>query len=187
MNHDFWINTFSNRIYAVTSCSFALKFSCLEASWVVLVVKNLLANAGDIRDAGSIPGSGRSTGEGNGNPLQYSCLENPMDRGAWWATIHEVTKCWTWLNDLACMHSCFTQLYDKVNQAYIYIYIYHLFYGGYFFLSFFLFFFSHCTTWDVGSKFPSQGSNLSPLHCKCRVHHQGNPITSCLECSDFMD
>ena len=53
------------------------------------VVKNLLANAGD---AGLIPGSGRSPGEGNGNPLRYSCLGNPMDRGAWWATIHGVAK-----------------------------------------------------------------------------------------------
>ena len=52
-------------------------------------VKNLLANAGD---AGSILGSGRSPGGGHGNPLQYSCLENPMDRGAWWATVHGVPK-----------------------------------------------------------------------------------------------
>ena len=59
---------------------------------MVLVVKNLPANAGDIRDAGSIPGSGRSPGERNGNPLQYSCLENPMDRGAWQATVHSVTE-----------------------------------------------------------------------------------------------
>ena len=50
------------------------------------MVKNLPANAGDIRDAGSIPGLGRSPGQGHGNPLQYSCLENPMDRGAWWAS-----------------------------------------------------------------------------------------------------
>ena len=50
------------------------------------MVKNPLANAGDARDVGSIPGSERSPGEGNGNPLQYSCLENPMDRGAWRAT-----------------------------------------------------------------------------------------------------
>ena len=50
------------------------------------MVKNLPANAGDIRDASSIPGLERSLGEGNGNPLQYSCLENPMDGGAWWAT-----------------------------------------------------------------------------------------------------
>ena len=54
----------------------------LGASQVALVVKNLPVNAGDIRDVESIPGSGRSPGEGNGNPLQYSCLENPMDRGA---------------------------------------------------------------------------------------------------------
>ena len=52
---------------------------------MTLVVKNLLANAGDIRDSGSIPESGRSLGEGNSNPLQYSFLENPMDRGPWWA------------------------------------------------------------------------------------------------------
>ena len=51
------------------------------ASQVVLVVKNPPVNAGDLRDVGSIPGSGNSFGEGNGNPLQYSCLENPMDRG----------------------------------------------------------------------------------------------------------
>ena len=55
-------------------------------------------NAGDL---GSIPGSGRSTGEGNGNPLQYSCLENPMDGGAWWATVHGVTKSQTRLSDFA--------------------------------------------------------------------------------------
>ena len=56
------------------------------------MVKNLLANAGGIRDMGSIPGSGRSPGEGIGNPLQYSCLENPTDRGAWWAIVHGIAK-----------------------------------------------------------------------------------------------
>ena len=56
------------------------------------MVKNLPANAADLRDMGSIPGSGRFPGEGNGNPLQYSCLENPMDREAWQATVHVVTK-----------------------------------------------------------------------------------------------
>ena len=55
-------------------------------SQVALVVTNLPANAGDARDVGSIPGLGRSSGEGNGNPLQYSCLEKSMDRGAWRAT-----------------------------------------------------------------------------------------------------
>ena len=56
-------------------------------SQVVLVAKNLPASAGDARDSGLIPASGRSLGVGNGNPLQYSCLENPMDRGAWWVTV----------------------------------------------------------------------------------------------------
>ena len=56
------------------------------------MVKNPLANAGGIRDVGSIPRLGRSSGGGNGNPLQYSCLENPKDRGAWWATVCGVAK-----------------------------------------------------------------------------------------------
>ena len=61
-------------------------------SQVVLEVKNPPKDAGDVRDAGSIPGSGRSSGEGNGYPLQHSYLENSMNRGAWWATVHCVTK-----------------------------------------------------------------------------------------------
>ena len=63
-----------------------------QASQVALVVKNLLANAGDARDTGSIPGSGKSTGGGHGNPLQFSSLESPMDRGAWWATVCGIAK-----------------------------------------------------------------------------------------------
>ena len=59
------------------------------------VVKNLLGNAGDVRDSGSIPGSRRSPEGGQGNPLQYSCLGNPMDSGAWRDTVHGVTKSWT--------------------------------------------------------------------------------------------
>jgi len=59
---------------------------------VAFVVKNLPTNAGDIRDAGLIHGLGRSSGEGNGNTLQYSCLENPMDRLAWWAKVHGITE-----------------------------------------------------------------------------------------------
>ena len=62
------------------------------ASQVALVVKNLPANAGEATDVGWIPGSGRSPGEENDNPLQYSCQENSMDRGIWWATVHRVTK-----------------------------------------------------------------------------------------------
>ena len=66
---------------------------------MILVVKNPPTNAGDIRNIGSIPGLGRSPGGGHGKPLQYSCLENPMDRGGWWATVYKVTKCQTHLSD----------------------------------------------------------------------------------------
>ena len=62
-----------------------------EASQVVLVVRNPPVNAGDLRDTGLIPGLGRSPGGGHDNPLQYSGLENFMDRGVWWATVHGVT------------------------------------------------------------------------------------------------
>ena len=73
----------------------ARKRIALEVSPVALVVKNPSANAGDIRDAASIPGSGRNPRIGNDNPLHCSCLENPMDRGAWWATVHGIAKSWT--------------------------------------------------------------------------------------------
>ena len=62
---------------------------------MALVVKNPSANAGDVRDAGSIPWLGRCPRGGHGNPLQYSCQENPMDRGALWATVYGVAKSWT--------------------------------------------------------------------------------------------
>ena len=75
------------------------------------MLKNSSANAGD---AGSIPESGRSPGGRNGNPLLYSCLQNPMDAGAWRATVHGITKSRTRLSDLECMHA----------YAYIYIYVY---------------------------------------------------------------
>ena len=67
---------------------------------MVPVVKNLSANAGDIRDAGSIPGSGRCPRGGHGNLLQYSRLENPMEREAWRATVHRVTQSWTQLKQV---------------------------------------------------------------------------------------
>jgi len=69
----------------------------LGASQVALEVKNLPAKSGDRRNVGLIPGSGRSPGERHGNPLQYSCLGNPMDRGAWQATVHGVAKSQTHL------------------------------------------------------------------------------------------
>ena len=73
---------------------------CVKASWVAIVVKNPPASAGDVRDVGCITGSGRSPGGGYGNPFQYSCLENPLDRGDWRATVHGVTKSWTGLKQL---------------------------------------------------------------------------------------
>ena len=80
---------------------------------MVLVIRSLPVKAGDLRDAGLIPRSRRSPGGGNGNPLQYSCLEKPMDRGAWWATVHRVTKSQTPLKRLcpyAEFHCCHCSL-----------------------------------------------------------------------------
>ena len=77
---------------------------------MALVVKNLLASAGDGRDMGLIPGLGRYTGAGNGNALQYSYLENFMVRGAWWATVHGIAKSWIKL-------STHTHTHTHTNQA----------------------------------------------------------------------
>ena len=95
-----WLKYFSNSWPWPTSSILLTSLSILElhrASQVVLVVKNPHANAGDIKDAVLIPGSGRSPVEGHDNSLHYSCLENPMDRGAWRAIVHRVAKSWTWL------------------------------------------------------------------------------------------
>ena len=78
------------------------------------MVKNLPANAGDAKDTGLIPGSGKPPGEGNGNPLQYSCLENSMGRGAWHATVHGVAKSWTCL----ITHYSLTQEGEEVGPAF---------------------------------------------------------------------
>ena len=74
--------------------------------WLKLVpaVKNLPANAEDIGDAGLMPGLGRSSGVGNGNPVQYSYLGNPIDREAWWAVVHRIAKSWTWLSTEKDLH-----------------------------------------------------------------------------------
>ena len=97
--------------YSFMKCSlnFFYSFSviCLSAKYfkyiciwyVVLVVNNLPANTGDTRDTGLIPGLGRSPRGRNGNPLQYPCLGNSMDWGAWWGTVHGVTNNHIWLND----------------------------------------------------------------------------------------
>ena len=79
-------------------CTFVCVCTHTWASQMVLEVKNPPTNAGDIRHLGLIPGSGRSPGGGHGNLLQYSCLENPTNRGAWRATVHGVSKNQTWLS-----------------------------------------------------------------------------------------
>ena len=89
-------------------------------SWAFLVaqlVKNVIASAEYARDVGPVPGSERSPGEGNGNPLQGSCLGNPMDSGAWWVTIHVVAKCQTRRStralDVPYVHICDSQTSDR--------------------------------------------------------------------------
>ena len=85
----------------------------------VLVVNNLPANAGNIRDLGSIPWSGRSPGGGHGNPLQYSCLENLMDRGAWQAIVHRVAQSQTLLKRLSTHAQKWNLLMAIENTTYL--------------------------------------------------------------------
>ena len=82
------------------------------------MVKNPPGNAGDIRDAGSIPGLGKFPGGGHGNPLQYSCWENSMDRRAWWALVHRITKSQTRLKQFS-MHAVIkcTERVSSLNQG----------------------------------------------------------------------
>ena len=103
-------------------CAIALNAECniRQEKWAsqVAQVKNLPANAGD---SGSILGSRRSPGEGNGNPLQYFCLGNPMDRGPWWATVHAVTVSQKWLSTHTLsrtkLQACLSHLSPPVPQS----------------------------------------------------------------------
>ena len=94
----------------------------------MLVVKNLTANAADTRDLDSISGSGRFPAVGNGKPTEYSCLENFINRGAWWVAVHGVAKSWTWLSKWACMHvinyshhgvHCISRIYFMTECLYL--------------------------------------------------------------------
>ena len=87
-------------------------------SWELEVFDTRYTNAEDSRDAASIPELERSPGVGNGNPLRYSCLENPMDRGAWQATVHEVTKSQTRLSNLGHAHSIINYLVHLVQKTF---------------------------------------------------------------------
>ena len=121
------------------------------------MLKNPPANVGEV---GSIPGSGISPGEGNGNPCQYSCLENSMDRGAWWATVHGVAKSRTWLKQLNNSIN-FTLLCCAVLCLVAQM---HLTGVG-----------CHALLQGI---FPTQGSNPGLLHCRCILYHlsyQGSP------------
>ena len=94
----------SGRNAALLRSWFQPRLLTSRVSLVGEIVKNPPANAGDLA---STPGSGRSPGGGHGNPLQYSCLDNPMDRGAWWATVHRVTQSQTQLSDYSSdLHKC---------------------------------------------------------------------------------
>ena len=84
---------------------------------MVLVVKNLPANAGDARNMGLIPGLGRSPGEGNGSPVEFPCLENPMDKGAWKSTIRGVTKSWSRLTDFTSHFLSFIGRIDAETET----------------------------------------------------------------------
>ena len=90
------------------------------ASWVALVVNNPLANTGDVRDSGSIPGSGWSPGGKHGGPLQYSCLENAIERGAWQTTVHRVAQSQTWLKGLS-IHAWAVSYKGHQNEEAIFI------------------------------------------------------------------
>ena len=95
---------FANWIARLTMILTGMYQWIAQASQVALVVRNPPIITGGIRDTGSIPVLGRSSGGGHGNSFQYSCLENPMDRGAWRATVHGVTKSQTWLKQLGRHH-----------------------------------------------------------------------------------
>ena len=97
----FWLSLDKHILLSPSSARRQLSWIYVKVgvAQVVLVVKNLSAHAGDVREVGLIPGSERYPGAGNGNTLQYSCLENSKDRGAWWATVHRATKSWTWLTE----------------------------------------------------------------------------------------
>ena len=92
-------------MYTQSICVLMHMYVNMWFSQEAVLVKNLLFNTGDTRGTGSIPGLGRFPGGGHGNLLQHSCLENPKDRGAWWATTHRVTKSQTQLK-LLNMHTC---------------------------------------------------------------------------------
>ena len=116
-----------------SSSAIPLRFTTKWGSLLTQLVKNLPAKTGDTTDKRSIPGSGRSPGERNGNPLQYSCLENSMDRGAWLAVVHGIAKSWTWLSTHACTHNqrqyqntFYHKTYKYFSNKYVILYMHNI-------------------------------------------------------------
>ena len=97
---------------------FSLVSTWRWTSQVALVVKNPSTNAEDGRDASSIPGLGRAPGGGHGNPLKYSCLDNPMDSGAWWATVHRVAESRTQRKWLSTLHGDISFCFSSISSSY---------------------------------------------------------------------
>ena len=95
--------------------TFGFVLNCIILVWRASLMTQQVESTYSAGDTGSIPGLGRSLGEGNGNPLQYSCLKSPMDRGAWWATVCGVAKSQAWLNDGACIHTCFSLGINRIH------------------------------------------------------------------------
>ena len=112
-----WSRKMKEKVWTQGSDNKMNTMHCKGDYHVALVVRNLPANAEDTRDMGSIPGSWSSSGGGHGNLLQYSCLENPMDRGDRWATFHGVAKSWTWLKQLNKQAHTHCKVLSLMNSA----------------------------------------------------------------------
>ena len=113
----FWNWAKGSRVRDVFSLGFLGPMYMIQASQVEPVVKNLPAMQEILRDAGSIPGWRRSPEGGHGNPLQYSCLENPMDGGAWWTTVYRVAKSQRGLKQLST-HTCVNMIHSHLQLGY---------------------------------------------------------------------
>ena len=135
-----------------------------ENEEVALVVKNLPATAGDTRDTGSFCELGRSFGGGQGNPLQYSCLENPTDRGVWWATVHGVAKSQTWLKLLSIhAHPLLCIYFGNLNCARAHLILWlRLFCDQFLFMLLYSCNSLESTKRLSGSKFPDYSQVLPP-------------------------
>ena len=99
--------------------------SKIWTSQMTRVIKSLSAKTEDARDLVSISGSGRFPGQGNGNPLQYSSLGNPMDRGSWWATVHEAAKSWTQLRDWTHIQNIWRTLFFKFTLTFFFLILFY--------------------------------------------------------------